>query len=728
MMQSKGGDLIHFASAPAALVPHLQNQASGIMEIVRINSTFSSNIASNELNLPVRGYFSDENFFKVFDFEMMHGDPLTALSNPNSIVITESIAKTIDTPSTLLGQIVELDGVGIYEVTGIVKDQKRSHFQFDVLVSINNLPANKRGDESNHEQWTSFSNQYLYLLLDNVSDIKNLEGLLNELAATNYQTDEQAASFHLQSLNDITPGPDLENAIGPDTDTTLFAVFGTICLLILLPACFNYGNLSIARALKRSKEVGLRKALGGSRTQIFTQFITETIAITLISLIGGVVIFLIIAPEFKSMMMADSWLDLNLTWQVITYFLLFSIIVGFLTGLFPALHFARISPIASLKGQSGLKTLRISHIRKTLVTFQFFLAFCFIVSLIVFSRQYRYNLNFDFGFNTDNILNVQLQGIDPLKFKTEFSKLAEVQALSMSSDILGLSYGNTFVSKERGSDSLEVSQLFVDADYIDNMKLTLLAGRNLPAETFQHERHILVNEEFLKRWHIPTPLDALGKVFVIDGKELEIVGVLQNFHFAPLMEPVNALCLRMDPSQFAYANIKIASPDIQATIASMERTWRKLVDTRPFEAHFHDDDMEIAYGFYWALLKIVGYMGVLAVSVSLLGLLGMVVYTTEMRTKEIGIRKAMSANETSITYLLSKDFLKIMLWATVFAIPASVFLFDWLLSGLQYYRVSINFFDILGSFILFFLFGIITITSQTWKAATTNPAKILRHD
>lgn len=726
----KGVDREDFASAPAALTRKLQEQSVNIPEIVRINSSFSGNIVSATLNIPAQGYYTDHNFFKVFDFELIHGNPLTALSKPNCIVLTESLAKKIDRSGDLLGHSIEIEGMGTFEVTGIVKDQKRTHFMFDVLVSFSFLSPAIQGEESNPDQWTAYWNQYIYILLEDAADTDRLQQSLDRIAVNVYgQSTEARAVFELQPLGDITPGPDLENSLGPDTDHTLLAVFFTICLLILLPACFNYANISIARALKRSKEVGLRKTMGGVKSQIFFQFIMETVVIAVISLAGGILIFMIIGPEFKNMMMAGSWLDLSLTWEVAGMFLLFAIITGFLAGVFPALYFTRLNPLQSLKSRSGSKPLHRVQVRKVLIVFQFALSFCFIVLLFVFSRQYRYNLNFNFGFDTENILNVELQGVDPATFKSEFSRLASVQGVSMSSDILGLSYSSTFVREQQGGDSLEVFQLFVDPDYIGTMGLQLLAGENFPPVSPQHERHIIVNEEFLRFWKIPTPVDALGRIFTVDGKELEVIGVLKNFHFGSLHVPIESFFLRMNPSRFSYANVKIASSDIQVTLSSMEEVWRKLSNTRKFEARFLDDDMQRGYGFYSALLKIIGYMGLLAVTISLLGLLGMVVYTIEIRTKEVGIRKVFGAHEASITYLLSKDFLKLMLWAIGFAIPVCIMLVDdVLLSGLQHYRVSLNMWDITISFVVFLTIGIATIASQTWKAATANPVDTLRHE
>jgi ABC-type antimicrobial peptide transport system permease subunit len=298
----------------------------------------------------------------------------------------------------------------------------------------------------------------------------------------------------------------------------------------------------------------------------------------------------------------------------------------------------------------------------------------------------------------------------------------------MSSDVLGLSFSSTFVREQTAGDSTEVCQLFVDPNYVNNMGLQLLAGQNFPHVSVQRERHILVNEEFLRVWQISNPIDAIGRTFMVDGKELEIIGVLKNFHFASLQIPIKSFFLRTDPSRYAYANLKITSNDMHTTRTSMEKIWNRLSDTRKLEARFFDDEMEELYHFYWALLKLIGFLGLLAISISLLGLLGMVIYTTESRIKEVGIRKVFGANEGSITYLLSKDFLTLMVWAIGFAIPVSMLLFDDFLSEIQYYRVSLNAWDILAGVVVFFLIGIVTIASQTWKAAGANPVDILRYE
>jgi len=716
------------ASVPAPLQESLQPEISIIEKSTRINSAFNAEAVLEKENLMVNGYYAEPPFLTLFNFPLERGNISTALTRPNSLVLTQRRAKKIFNKTDVLGQTIELKNLGVFEITGIINDlPKNTHFEFDALASYSSLPVSL-SEASNKTAWTNYRNNYLYVQLPQNFDRDNIEHALAKIAAANYPADANVkATFQLQPLEDISPGPDLSNAPGPVWDYVGLTVFGIIALLILLPACFNYTNISVARALKRSKEIGLRKTMGGLKNHIFVQFITETVIITFISLLGALLLFFMVRTEFLSMLADASALDLSLTWSMVAMFVGFALLTGLMAGFFPALYFSGLNPVQALKSQSGAKGFSGMRIRKGLTIFQFALSFMFLLGLVVFSRQYRYTLNFDYGFQQENILDVNLQDVSPDAFKTTFENLSVVQNISMSSNILGVDYSSTMVYPYGKADSTEVYQLFVDQPYIDNTGLTLLAGKNFPDGTWQHEQHMIVNEEFLKTHNIISAHDALGQTFTVDGIDLEIIGVLRNFNFASLQVPIKNFMLRINPNRFQYANLKVSFTDAFSGISQMEALWKTL-SHEPLQAKFFHDELDEAYGFYRVLLKIVGFLGLLAISISLLGMLGMVVYTSEQRTKEVGIRKVMGASTTGIAFLLSKDYARLMGWSFLFAIPLAVLISNRVLISLQYYSVRLNIWDVVISVVLLVSLGLFTIASQTFKTANTNPAETLRSE
>jgi putative ABC transport system permease protein len=714
------------APAPASVAERLNSEFVGVDKTVRINSSFSGEAVSGNLNIPLSGYYTEPSFFEVFNFPLLQGNPLTALSKPNSILLTEDAARKVFNTTDVLGKTFEIKDRGNFEVTGVLAEpRKNTHMVFEALVSHATLPAKEQTYSGDFKDWREYGRQYVYIRLKDKSVTTNLENYLAKLGAEASKRADAKISFHLQALTDINPGKDLYAGLGQQWDTTGLIIFGVICLLILLPACFNYANISIARALKRSKEIGLRKTMGGLKNQIFFQFITETVVITFISLLGALIIFYFIRTEFQSMMVSGAMLDLSLTWQITLAFIFFAGLTGLLAGFFPAMHFAGLNPIQALKSQGGKHSSK-NRIRKGLTIFQFSLSLCFIIALVLFSRQYQYTINFDFGFQREGIVDVQLQNVKPEQFRNEFSKLASVREMSMSSHILGVSMISGQVKSVDTNDSLDAAQIYIDPNYLDVFKLKLLTGKNFPNEIWQREKYIIVNEEFVKDFKLGTPADAIGKIFQLEGNDVEVVGVLQNFNFTRLSQKIGRFIFRMNPERFTIANLTVSFSDTHEPLAQMESSWRTLEPEKKFEARFFDDEIRESYDFYENLLKLVGFLGLLALSISLLGLLGMVVYTSETKIKEVGIRKVMGASTTSIILLLSKDYLRLMLWATVFAIPVAVFIANGFLAAMQHYHVSLSFWDILLSLSILMTLGIITISSQTFKTASTNPAETLR--
>jgi ABC-type antimicrobial peptide transport system permease subunit len=728
----KGLDQFDLASASVQLADKIKSGVAGIDQVTRINSNFSGEAIVNELHVPIRGFYADPSFLSIFTFPLEEGSTLDALTKPNSIVLTQSAAQKLFGNTPAFGKTISILNQGDFLVTGILKDlPKNTHLDFESLVSYATLPPGETGDVIQYDGPFAHGLEFVYF---KVKDANQLSGLTNYLQIISRQASKNSDAsidFQLQALTDITPGRDLAmltGGLGPQWDYPGFYIFGTICLLILLPACFNYTNISIARAIKRAKEIGLRKTLGSQRQQIFIQFISETVVVTTLSLIGAIGLFFLTRSEFQGMMVAASSLDLSLTWTTGIAFVLFAVITGLIAGTAPALYFARLNPIQALRNQNTRRGFSVMWLRKGLTIFQFVLSFGFIVALIVFSRQYRYSMNYDFGFQRENILDIPLRGTDPALFSSEFSKLSSVHSISFSSDVLGLhhSAGDSWMQFDSRADSFQVNEMFVDANYVENLGLKLIAGSTFPNEVWNREQHILVNEQFLHQFSIDNPRDAIGKVVRVENKDLEIIGVLKDFHFSSLREPIKSFAFRMHPDRYERANLKVSFTDVYYGISEMEKVWKRINPENSMVANFMNDQINGAYEFYRTLMKIIGFLGFLAISISLLGMLGMVVYTAETRTKEVGIRKVMGASVGRITLLLSKDYLKLMGVACLLALPLTVVMVDKTLSNMQHYHVTLSYWDVLLGLVIMFALGIATIASQTFKAANANPADTLR--
>jgi len=721
--RTEGFEAAEYATAPIVLADKLRESFPDAREVVRIHSGFNEEVIMDNGILPLQGYYAEPNFLNVFTYIITAGNGESALSKPNTIIITESAAIKFFNTTDVVGKMLELDQGGLLEIGAVMKDHPvNSHLKFEILISYSTLPESQL---SLTDQWTNYRNQYVYVLLSETTKQSILQKYLDHIKTPIDNRSPIKVSFNSQSLDDITMGPDYRNAIGPKWEASGMIVFAIISILILLPACFNYTNISIARALKRSKEIGLRKTMGCVNSQIFFQFITETVVIAMVSLLGALLLFVLIRSEFQSMMVASASIDLSLTWRTVVLFMLFALGTGLVAGIFPALYFSRLNPILALKNKINARGTSGMRVRKVLTVFQFALSFGFILSLIVFNRQYQYSLNFDFGFQKKNIIDVPLQDVDALVFKGEFSKLAEVQSISFSSGLMGLGSPTTWIHSGE-SDSTEVSQQFIDTQYISNFGFQFLAGQNFSGESQQRERHIIVNEEFIKHYNLQNPIDAIGQTFNIDGQELEVIGVLKNFHFAPLRYPIKEFIFRTNPSAYQYANLHVTTSDVFGLFTNMETTWKSLSTIKKFEGKFFEDEINESYLTYQVLLKIVGFLGLLAITISLLGMLGMVVYTSETKTKEVSIRKVMGANVYNLALLLTKDYLKLLVWAILISAPITVFILSKMLPQLQYYSVNISAWDVAISTIVLLALGILTIASQIYKTAMTNPADTLK--
>jgi len=724
-----------FASCPSALYEKLSG-FKGIEKMVRISSGFYGEVSyDNRELLPLQGYFADDDFLSVFSFPLIQGNSSTALSQPNGLVITQAAALRIFGTEDAIGKTLHMPDKGLFEITGILKDlPKNTHFTFEALASYQFLD-NIAGSAGPQDSWTKFFGSYLYILFevggDPTDDIQRTEQAFARIAADQYSRYPGfKADFSLQPLNNII-GPERSNEIGRDWGgyagrTLLFL----LTLFILVPACFNYANISISRALKRSREIGLRKVMGGQRSQIFTQFVLETVIITLIALIGGMAIFVAVRNQFITILADGSGLELTLTVRMVIYFFVFALAVGLLAGIVPAVYFSRLNPIDSLRGSSHGKAEAGFSMRKILITSQFALSMGFIMCVVVTWRQHRASINYDFGFNHKNVLAVDIRGVDPQLFRNEFSKFAEVRSMTCASHTPGTTGADlAFVVDTSTGDSTEVFRMFADHGQIETFGLSLLAGSNFVDDYGKCGNGIVVNESFVNQFKMFRPIDAVGRVVTLaGGQEVRIAGVMKDFHYTHLEQPIKSFFYQCDPTKFKQGFLAIQSNDLFTTLSAMEKAWKVVGGERKFSPRFVDEQIEEAYEFHLLLVKTCSFLGLLAISISCLGMLGMVVFTVENRVKEVGVRKVMGASVSQIVFILSKDFVSLMLIASAIAIPLTWLFFEKLYSRIQNYSLPIGAFEIMTSLFILFVLGLSTIFSQTLKAAAANPVASLRHE
>jgi putative ABC transport system permease protein len=717
-----------FASAPAALAQNLKN-FSGIEKVIRIERSLYGNAVYKEKKIELNGYFADPGFFEVFNFPLLKGNKTTAITNPNTIVLSETDATKIFGTAEPVGKMINIEGYGSFLITGIFKDlPQNTHMNFGAVASYSTLMPYKKVT-NDKDGWKSFRGSYVYMLLHKDANLDNITSFLNGISKEKYAHEDIKAAFKLQALNEIIPGPELSDPIGPNWSYLVLFITGSITLIVLIPACTNYINLSISQSLERMKEIGVRKVMGGQKKQIIMQFIVESTTIVLVALMLSYMIYEVIRKDFLSQMVETSPVDLSPTWQTFVGFLLFALLVGVVAGLAPALYFSKLSPIVALKGKE-VKASGRSLFRKVVLTVQFIISLGFIMAVVIIMRQYKYSINYNLGFEQQRVLDVDLQNIDPQIFKNEFQKLPAVQRVSMSSHILGIgTAAERYMKTADRFDSIAVASMSVDDAFISNMKLSLVAGRNFSQNKSENSRFIIVNEEFVKALHLKESPAAINKLITLtDSSEFRIAGVLKSFHYSGLKEAIAPFFFEYDPKKFAYANIKLQPGDAVGNITAMEKLWKKIGGEGKFTSQLFSEEIKEAYSFYIMIMKLWGFLGLLAITVACLGLLGTVSFTIKKRVKEIGIRKVLGATEKSLVYLLSKDFMILMVIASVITIPVVYFLFTYLLNNTQYYSIKIGFTEIFVSLLIMMCLGLSTILSQTLKAANANPVENLKSE
>jgi putative ABC transport system permease protein len=421
-----------------------------------------------------------------------------------------------------------------------------------------------------------------------------------------------------------------------------------------------------------------------------------------------------------------------MSWKLFGFFVALAVTVGVVAGFLPAIFFSRMNAVSVLKDASSLKLFKRVNMRKAMIMVQYVFSLIFISATLIGYKQYQGFLTFDLGFSTESILNLRLQGVKGDLLKKELEELPEVSALSKSLMVtsLGSIYGTQLKAKDP-VDSLGVWMNIVDEHYLPLHGHKLRAGKNFTMKSADApENEVIVNEQLLKKLYPDQkdPEKLLGKVVLIDNKELTIIGVLSDFHYGTLEDKIEPVVLRYSPEPSGYLNIKLTAENLPAVLNRVEAVWKKFDAVHPLEAKFYDDQIEEAYSQFSVMIRVIGFLGFLAVTIASMGLFGMVVFTTETRTKEIGIRKVLGASESKLIYLLSRGFILLLAASALIALPATWFFFENVVLTNFAYHQPLGLSEILLSLILVMALALLMIGTQTWKVARANPAEVLKNE
>ena len=674
--------------------------------------------------------YADSAFFHVFDFKLLRGNPQTALRDQFSIVFSETAAKKYFGQADPIGQTLLLTGDGFpAKVTGVMKDiPENSQIKADVVVSMTTITQKfAPGIDSQYGNYGASA----YLLLKPGSNAKALEakfpGFLERRNGTEMRKNQMYATLFLERLRDVYLRSTRDGSKTGNINNVY--IFSIIAIFIILIACINFINLTTARSAERAKEVGIRKVAGADKLQLVWQFIGESVLLCCIAFLLTTIFSALLLPLFNQL--AGKTISTGI-FQNMFYVLqvfLASICIGLLAGVYPALVLTTFKPVIVLKGRfaTGAKGIIL---RKGLVVAQFTISIALIIATIIVYNQMSYMRNQDLGFNKDQMMIIDTNGDSAKKaFQQSLADIPGVKSTATSSSVPGGGNPGAYSEIENNRGELQIANLdlyFVDFDYINQFKIKMIAGRGFSKDFMTDTTQAMVlNEAAVKMFGYSSAQQAIGKRFKQWGREGKIIGVMKDFHFKALQQPIKPLSMRIGPESSGLVSVNVSAANLPSTISAIESKWKTFIPNRPFSYYFLDEYFDKQYQGEERFGKLFLNFAVLAIIISCLGLLGLASYSTMQRTKEIGIRKVLGASVSGIVNLLSKDFLKLVIISFAIAAPlAWYFMYKWLQDFAYHTNVSAWVFALAGFCAL--AIALFTVSFQAIKAAVANPVKSLR--
>jgi putative ABC transport system permease protein len=677
-------------------------------------------------------HLADPNFFTVFSFTLRSGDPKTALSDLQSMVITEHTAKKYFGTTDVIGKTLEIEFDKKFQpftITAVAKNcPQNSTIKFDILLSFKFYDKFEPDD-----QWLNFDLSTFIVLAPGAKPntvVAKMTRVYQEKAAEQLKDAREkygakgSVNWGLQPLSAIhlSKDYDAEDELSDASNPMYSYILTGIAIFILLIACINFINLTVARSLKRSKEVGIRKVIGGRRTQLILQFLGESFLACGISFVLAIILALVVLPVFNEL--ADKQLSLSYLFdtQLVTGFISFFLLTGFAAGFYPALVLSGFNPVDTLYHR--LRLTGKNYLAKGLVVVQFALAGLLIISTFFLYQQFHFLTHQDPGYNDNNLVVVNVNAANGEQFARLFST-----GLLRNGGIQKVAIHN---GGRRGTvartDGQEIGFDFehIDENYLPTLQIPLVQGRNFsPQYPADSEQSVIVNETFVRNAGWKNPI---GKTldFFWENKKMNVIGVVRDFHFRPLNEKIGPELFAIEhPSDFVQFNIRVSSLNIPQTLAFIETTFKNLAPYYPYSYTFRRDVNLHAYDTEQKWKQIIGLAAAFTIFISCIGLFGLTALTTERRTKEIGIRKVLGATTTNLVRLLSLNFLQLVLLANIVAIPIAWWAVNKWLNNFAYH-IAIHWWVFAIALLITLLIALLTVAFQALKAAIANPVKNLR--
>lgn len=747
---TEGGINMNMYATPLPLSQAIRESITGVEHTSSVRTLFKTvvEIAPGKFFQEDRILLTDQEYLDIFDIPIIAGDARKILSIPFQAVLSQTTARKYFGNDNPIGKIIKLQSRFEFTVSAIIQDApSNTSLPASILLSYTEgLQLIEHGDTwyFGDFPWVKLQAS-TYVLLQPEAQQENVQSqlkqLVNEKVNANPSLNEKIhADFELQSLRDIHFDTDRFGG-GPwisVMNKSWLWFFSGIGSLVLILACVNFLNLSTAKAATRAKEVGIRKSIGAQRKQLIAQFLCEAFVLVSIASLLSIAIVSVSTKFFVDLLGQGVTIQTIFSLQTGLWLLASIVGVALIAGLYPALSISRFNPVTTLKSSFAISGTRGDALfRKSLVAFQFVISGVLIVSVLTISEQVRYMHNKPLGLEKDNIISLEVSEIKngPV-LAQELLRITGIKEVSLSrSSPISLDHWWNSISQTAASDKrFSVCAIYGDEGFASFYGLKLLSGRTLVSTDFIPDslrketttNKVVVNEKLLADLELGAPADAIGKQFWWGGPA-EIIGVIANFNTEPLRYAISPTILTQHPDLFGQINVKLNNENYTAAIADVETTWKKFFPDKVFEATYLDEQINNFYQQEDKIYNLFKVFSLLAISISCLGLWGLVAFITQLRTREIGIRKVMGASIQTVAWILSKDFIATISIAFIIAAPLAFLLMDWILAKVAY-RIDIGWELFSLAALSIIVAVIITISTQVIRAAKANPVNALKSE